>query len=112
MNQLTIDDAIAAGHDCAARALDKAQRADNTFAERAKAFMLEHLKNFGDTSGEDLTDACKAAGIRPQNDDRAFGGVFLSLSNPSAPRIRCIRSDLPRKYGHGTSGGRLWGLVQ
>lgn len=112
MNQLTIDDAIAAGHDCAARALEKAQRADSAFADRAKAFILEHLKNFGPTSGEDLTQACKDAGIVPANDDRAFGGIFFSLSHPKNSRIRCLRSDLPRRFGHGTSGGRLWGLVQ
>lgn len=113
MNQLTIEHAIArtAGLEAAARSLDKAQRADSTFADRAKAAVLKHLEQ-GPCSGEVLTDICKAQGIRPVKDDRSFGGVFLSLSTGNNPQIRCIRSDLPRKRGHGTTGGKLWALVK
>ena len=113
MNQLTIDHAIAreAGRDAAMRSLDKAQRADNTFADRAKSAILKRLED-GPCSGEVLTELCKANGIRPVKDDRAFGGVFMSLANEKNPQIRCIRSDLPRMRGHGTSGGKLWALVR
>jgi len=90
--------------------LSKAQRATPDFLARAKAVVLAHLGRHGPTSGEDLTDACKAAGLRP-HDDRAFGGVFMSLSKRSMPMIVCLRADLVRRHGHGTSGGRLWGLV-
>lgn len=113
MNQLTIDHAIAksAGQTAAMNSLDKAQRADNTFADRAKAAILKRLQE-GPCSGEVLVEHCKAQGIRPVKDDRAFGGIFMSLANEKKPQIRCIRSDLPRARGHGTSGGRLWGLVK
>lgn len=109
--QADLFDAIAAGRQAASACLDKAQRAAPYFADKAKAAILAHLAANGPTSGEDLTDACKAAGIVPSNDDRAFGGVFLGLSNPRNPKIQCLRSDLPRKHGHGTSGGKLWSLV-
>lgn len=109
--QLSIFDAIAQGQEAAGRCLDKAVRAAPDFAERAKAQILSHLATHGPASGEELTNACKQAGIAPLNDDRAFGGVFLGLSNPRNPQIVCLRSDLPRKFGHGTSGGRLWALV-
>lgn len=110
--QTVLDFAKGMGHLRATECLEHAIELAPTFAERAKVFIVKHLAEKGPTSGEDLTDACKAAGIVPGNDDRAFGGVFLSLSNPNNPRIRCLRSDLPRKYGHGSSGGRLWAIVQ
>lgn len=110
--QQTLDFARAQGEQRAAECLEHADALTPTFSERAKAFIIKHLADHGPASGEDLTAACKAAGIYPKNDDRAFGGVFLALSNEKNPRIRCLRSDLPRKFGHGTSGGRLWGLVQ
>lgn len=113
MNQLTLDHAIAknAGRDAAMRSLDRAQRADSTFVVRAKEAILKRLQD-GPCSGEVLTELCKAQGIRPVKDDRAFGGVFLSLSSEKNPQIRCIRSDLPRARGHGTSGGKLWAIVK
>lgn len=113
MNQLTIEHAMAreAGREAAMHSLDKAQRANPEFADRARKAILKHLEG-GPCSGEVLTEICKAQGIRPIKDDRAFGGVFMSLSNDKHPQIRCIRSDLPRARGHGTSGGKLWGLVK
>lgn len=108
--QLSIFDAIAAGQEAAGRCLDRAVRSDPSFADRAKVAILAHLATHGPTSGEDLTEACKKSGIVP-SDDRAFGGVFLGLINPRNPQITCLRSDLPRKHGHGTSGGKLWALV-
>jgi len=110
--QLDIDFAAAhaEGERLAALCLAKAE--DCGFDRKAaKSFLLGHLTANGPTSGEDLTDAAKAAGHVPP-DDRAFGGLFLSLSSGKAPQIQCLRSDLPRRRGHGTSGGKLWARVR
>lgn len=108
----SIDEARQQGQIFLELSLRKATRSNPEFAEKAKALILKHLATHGPTSGEDLTDACKAAGIVPENDDRAFGGVYFSLANQTCPRIRVLRSDLPRRRGHGTTGGKLYGLVQ
>jgi hypothetical protein len=71
--------------------------------------MLAHLRAVRQATGEDLVDLAMANGCRAA-DARAFGGVFRSLSQNKV--IRCVRSDLPRKRGHGTSGGKLWELCQ
>jgi uncharacterized protein YbjT (DUF2867 family) len=89
--------------------LQAAERHDPSFADRAKTAMLAHLRAVGQASGEDLVDVAIAHGCRAP-DARAFGGVFQSLSRQNV--IRCIRSDLPRKRGHGTSGGKLWELAE
>ncbi len=78
-------------------------------SQGAARFILGWLDRFGDVSGEDLVEAAKAHGFRGK-DDRCFGGVFIGLQNRG--QIECIRSDLPRKRGHGTSGGRLYRRVQ
>ncbi|MBN9410853.1 MAG: hypothetical protein J0H69_17045 [Burkholderiales bacterium] len=78
------------------------------FAEVAKTAILRHLRDNGATAGEDLVEVARAHGAHAK-DDRAFGGIFHSLSRKNL--IRCLRSDLPRKRGHGTSGGKLWALV-
>lgn len=114
MSQLTLnfDAARAAGRAGASAALKCAEKEDPEFSAKAKAAILAHLRVVGQASGEDLVDIAKAKGAIPRKGDRAFGGVFLALANPKNPQIWCIRSDLPRKRGHGTSGGKLWGLVQ
>lgn len=101
-----------AGEQAATACLAKAERSDPEFSQKAAAFILHHLATHGPTPGEDLTDACQQAGIVPVNGPKAFGGVFLSLVNPKRPLIRCLRADLPRRYGHGTTGGKLYGLVR
>jgi len=89
---------------------DKTARASADFRARASAFILAHLEQHGPTSGEVLTDACKAAGIVPPKgmDDRAFGPVYQRLAQ--ANQIRVCGSTT-RRRGHGTSGGRVWILV-
>ena len=77
------------------------------FAERARAFVLDYLAEHGPTSGERLTDACKAAGLVP-HDDRAFGPVYHALARER--KIERIGWAL-RAKGHGTGGGSIWGLV-
>lgn len=92
-----------------ALSLERAERHQPDFASTAKAAILSHLEAVGQASGEDLVDVAIAHGAVPP-DARAFGGIFQSLSR--AKQIVCLRSDLPRKRGHGTSGGKLWGICQ
>lgn len=78
----------------------------------ARAFILGWLRRHGATSGEDLVANAKACGFDPKRagrDDRAFGAIFQGLQREGL--IECLRSDLPRARGHGTSGGRLWAAV-
>lgn len=111
MNQLVIDfsAARAAGEQAAQACLAKAERSDPQFSQRAATAILNYLKAVRIASGEELTEIAIAHGARPA-DARAFGGVFRMLSQRGL--IVCLRSDLPRKSGHGTSGGRLWELCQ
>lgn len=89
---------------------DKTARASADFRERASAFILAHLEQHGPTSGEMLTDACKAAGITPPKgmDDRVFGPVYQSLAYHQ--RIRQCGT-ATRSKGHGTAGARVWERV-
>lgn len=108
-NQLDLLTAINAGITGANQCLAKAQRSNPLFSQRAATAILNHLKAVRIASGEELTEIAIAHGARPA-DARAFGGVFRMLSQRGL--IVCLRSDLPRKSGHGTSGGRLWELCQ
>lgn len=107
MQQLTLDDAIAKGRAMAVMCADQAESTDPTFAERAKAKVIELLQKHGDCSGEWLVNDCKLAGIVP-HDDRAFGVVFRTLSTQK--KIKHV-DWVARSKGHGTGGGRVWGLV-
>ena len=79
-------------------ALETVERnAGEIFKERAMAFALEWMTGKGIVSGEDITDACKAAGIVP-HEDRAFGPVYLALARQGA----IVRVGyLARRRGHG-----------
>lgn len=77
------------------------------FGERSRAFILAHLRTHGPTSGEALVIACKAAGIVPVKDDRAFGGSFLSLSKRG---LIVKAGECKRTRGHATAGGIVWML--
>lgn len=107
MNQLSIFDAIEQGQEAAGRCLDKAQRIDPSFSEKARSAILGHLRVVGSASGEVLTDVAMAHGARC-HDGRAFGPVFSGLARAGLIRTVsfCIRSK-----GHGTAGGRIWALV-
>lgn len=103
----TVEHARAAGAVAGERAADKAQRLDDGFRERAKAFVLGYLAQHGASSGELMTDAAKLSGIKPP-DDRAFGPVYATLARSGqivAPGF-CAR-----RKGHGTAGGRVWRLA-
>ena len=96
------DHAIAAG-------AEKATRIDPTFITRACEHIVAYLRAHGISSGELLVDSCKLHGIR-SDEDRHFGAVFRRLLD--AKQIACIRSDVPRARGHGSSGGKLYVLVR
>jgi hypothetical protein len=106
--QMSIDDAIAAGAQAMTACVAKAERRDPEFSRKAEEAILAHLRVVGRCSGEELTDIARARGAVP-HDDRAFGAVFKSLAHRHA--IRAV-GYCERKKGHGTAGGRIWGLVQ
>lgn len=83
-----------------------ADNAGEKFGQEAARFVVSYLRVHGATAGEDLTDACKRVGIVP-HDDRAFGPVYMRLS-----RAGLIEKAgyVPRRKGHGTSGGSVWKL--
>jgi hypothetical protein len=87
------------------RAADRAERKAPGFGDRARAFAVEFLKKYGTASSESITNACKAAGITPESDDRAFGGVYFSLARRGY--ITYV-GPCTRTRGHGTGGGRLY----
>lgn len=76
------------------------------FLTQAKEFALRYLNEHGAASGEDITDACKAAGIVPKS-DKWFGQVYQSLRK--AGRIK-VDGMAPRRRGHG-SPGYVWTLT-
>lgn len=96
------------GHQAANACEDKATRVAAFNAPAARAFILKSLEA-GPVSGEDLVEGMTHAGIRV-HDLRATGPVFSRLAKEQA--IECLRADLPRRRGHGTSGGKLWALVK
>jgi hypothetical protein len=108
--QLTLEDAIAQGQEAMLACADRAE-ALGFSTEAARAFVLRWLAEYGPTPGEVLVEAAEKTGRADliAHDARAWGGVFCGLSGK---RIQCLRSDLPRKRGHGTSGGKLWALLQ
>lgn len=107
--QSTLDFAAprAEGERLADLCLCKAER-EGFDSEGAALFITGWVRRNGPTSGEDLVDAAIAHGYRG-TDLRCFGGVFQGLVNRNV--LRVLRSDLPRRRGHGTSGGRLYGEV-
>jgi hypothetical protein len=54
-----------------------------------------------------LVEAAKRHGFRGK-DDRCFGRLFWAAIQRG--ELVVLRSDLPRKRGHGTSGGKLYGV--
>lgn len=79
------------------------------FGRKARAFIIEFLQGRPDNMapGEDITDACKAAGIKPPKDDRSYGPVFMALMRDE---IIMKAGSVQRRKGHATSGGNVWRL--
>lgn len=81
--------------------------AGKRFRDQARAFVLDYLGRHGESAGEEITDACKAAGIVP-HDDRAFGPVYHGLAKAGL----IVKAGVcERRKGHGTSGGNVWRLA-
>jgi hypothetical protein len=109
INLGTIGDyAREAGRTASEACTAKALRNDPAFVQKAQEAILAHLRVVGEASGEVLTDVAIAHGARP-HDQRAFGAVFSGLSRKKLIRTVgfCMRAK-----GHGTAGGRVWGLVR
>jgi hypothetical protein len=100
--------ARAVGEEAAQACADKAERVADFDTEGAGRFILGWLARYGQMSGEQLVNAAQEHGHRP-HDARAFGSVFSTLSRKNL--IRCV-GYCEREKGHGTAGGRLWGLVR
>lgn len=86
------------------RVAEHAEERRRRFLVDAKAFVVAYLKEHGATSGEVLTNACKAAGIAA-HDDRSYGPVYMSLARAGVIE-KC--GSVRREKGNGTSGGNLW----
>lgn len=107
--QMSMDfDAREAGRTASEACTAKAQRADPEFVKKAQEAILAHLRVVGQASGEVLTDIAIARGARC-HDARAFGSVFAGLARKN--KIRTVGFCV-REKGHGTAGGRIWGLVR
>lgn len=85
----------------------KAPKVCQLFLSQAKEFALRYLKEHGAASGEDITDACKAAGIVPTS-DKWFGHVYQSLSKAGLIKVDGVA---PRRRGNG-SPGYVWTLTE
>ncbi len=83
-------------------------RANSTqqFSSLAQEFVLAYLREHGPASSETMTDACKESCVTP-HDDRAFGGVYMRLARAG---LICKVGTCPRRKGHLTSGGTVWGI--
>lgn len=93
--------------DAMQRVAQKAEDHRPSFSQDAETCALNYLRANGPTPGEQLTIACKNAGIVPHN-DRAFGPVYARM----AKRGLIVKvGECKRMRGHGTSGGNVWGLA-
>jgi len=90
-----------------ARTAQAAEDAVPDFGARAAAVILRALAA-GPQSGEQLTLACRRAGVLPPRDDRAFGPVYMRLARAG----HIVKAGtVPRLRGHHTAGGNLWRLA-
>ena len=86
--------------------LAKAERHGDFDSKAASACMVDHLKAWGRSSSELLTQFAKLRGHVP-HDDRAFGPIIAKLV-----RDKLIHQvgECKRSRGNGTSGGRVYAL--
>lgn len=101
----TIEDARTA-RDIVLQRVEKSS--GEVFNERARAFVLQFLREKGPHSGEDITDAAKASGITPPKDDRQFGPVLMRLSRAGLIEKNGTGD---RRKGHGSSGATVWKIA-
>mgnify|MGYP000013337932 CR=1 FL=1 len=106
-NQLDIFNAIAEGNEAMTACVNKAQRIDPGFIEKAEKAILTHLHIVGEAKGEELTDIAKASGAIPHS-DKAFGAVFKGLA---FRHLIQKTGYAPRARGHGAPGP-VWAVVR
>ena len=103
---LTLDQAREEGKRGMRRAESRAERdAGPDFTKRLAAYFYALLVERGPLSGEDLTDAARAAGLLT-GDGRSSGAAFkrlLTIGGEIVPDV-----SVPRRNGHGSAGGRLY----
>lgn len=67
-------------------------------------FIVDFLKEHGETSCETIVDAAKEAGHQPHI-DKAFGPIFATLARAG----RIVRTGFTvRRKGHGAVGASVW----
>ncbi len=96
----TAQQAIDAGRAQMQLAFDAALRRDETFGDRAYAFLCDYARRqLAPFSGEDVTDAAAEAGIHA-GEQRAWGAVFQRAARAGA--IRRSSVTFVRRHGHGS----------
>lgn len=84
------------------------KNAGREFQDAAQAFVLRYLATHGQASGEELTDAAKAAGIHSPTTDKAFGTAYRNLSKGKLIERAGFTF---RRKGHCCPGATLWRLT-
>jgi hypothetical protein len=105
--QATIFDAIEAGKRGMARSYEAAERKVPDFGAKAEAAMVDFLARQPNrrAAGEDITEAvCRAIGCH----GRQLGAIYKRLIGR---RLQVTRSDLPRRHGHASVGGKEYELI-
>lgn len=85
-----------------------AENSGPDFQDKAYEFCERFFREKGKASSEDATEALIAAGIVP-HDKRAMGPVIVKLIGNNVIRFA---GNCQRRFGHGTSGGRLYEVCQ
>jgi len=87
-------------------AISEALKAE--FPTKAKRFVLTHLRRHGPTSGEDLTDAMKSAGINCPEGDKGYGWIYRALHRDDLTEDYGVAY---RRKGNGTKGATIWRIT-
>ena len=106
MTQITLDWARSEGDAAILRAQVAAEHQSPDFTRLACAYALSLIATRGPMPGEDIVDACKAAGYVVR-EDRAYGAVFRRMLREGAGVVGYC----PRRKGHGSAGGRVYGIA-
>lgn len=110
MNQLAIDfmprvrAARRLGAEAGERSRSKAEEQCPGFSERALNFIVAYVRQQGEATGEDTTNAAVMAGIRP-DDTRSFGPIYKKAIREGLIRVVGY---VPRVRGNGSAGGKLY----
>ena len=108
LERVLVHEAREAGRQAGEAALAKAATRRDFDREGCKKFMLSWIRRHQRVSGEDLTTAAAKHGYDP-GERRAYGPVIAALVREGL--IRCD-GYVPRRFGHGCAGGRVWTAVR